>query len=116
MPKAKPTQVIVHRIELQEKEREMLAPLIISKSVRNLMWPAVGASGVYVAYKVGYAAFGWAEDIFDGVRDKIAEVRAAPGITSDSFVNPFNNPGTAPDGEPTNIFGLPGWGIIPGIL
>ena len=24
MPKAKPTQVIVHRIELQEKEREML--------------------------------------------------------------------------------------------
>ncbi len=31
-------------------------------------------------------------------------------------VNPFNNDGHAEDGGPTNIFGLPGWGIIPGVL
>ena len=32
MPKQKPTQVIVHRIELQEKEREYLEALQTTRS------------------------------------------------------------------------------------
>ena len=37
MPKAKPTQVIVHRIEFQEKERDILEMYALSKSTnRNL--------------------------------------------------------------------------------
>ena len=44
MPKAKPTQVIVHRIELQEKERDMLE-VVCSRYERqrtslNLLPPA----------------------------------------------------------------------------
>jgi len=35
LPKAKPDQVIVHRIELQEKEREMLEPFVKAKEVEQ---------------------------------------------------------------------------------
>ena len=41
MPKAKPTQVIVHRIELQESEREMLELAVAGNVVTN----AVSAAG-----------------------------------------------------------------------
>ena len=36
MPKAKPDQVIIHRIELQEREREMLDSFIMTMNVKNL--------------------------------------------------------------------------------
>ena len=36
MPKSKPTQVIVHRVELQEKERELAELLIATKSLENV--------------------------------------------------------------------------------
>ena len=102
MPKAKPDQVIVHRIELQEKEREMLEPLLMSKAVSNLVMPAVAGAGVYAGYKVGKSAFGWAEDIYDGLRDRVSEQ-----------INSIKDgDGTAH----TNIFGLPGWGIWPGVI
>jgi len=51
MPKAKPTQVIVHRIELQEKERDLLETAVAAKAVRNLTEPAIAGVGAYVAYK-----------------------------------------------------------------
>ena len=35
MPKSKPTQVIVHRIELQEKEREMLDAFATTQALKN---------------------------------------------------------------------------------
>ena len=41
MPKAKPTQVIVHRIELQESEREMVELAVAGNVVTN----AVSAAG-----------------------------------------------------------------------
>jgi hypothetical protein len=41
MPKAKPDQVVVHRIELQQHERESLDNFLIGKTVTN----AVGALG-----------------------------------------------------------------------
>ena len=98
MPRAKPTQVILHRIELQEKEREMLEPLIAARAVNELAMPVVAGAGVYAGYKVGKAAFGWAEDIYDGVRDRVTKQKNSE----------FK--------EYKNIFGLPGWGIIPGVL
>ena len=102
MPKAKPTQVIVHRIELQEKEREMLEPLIQARALNEVAMPVAAGAGVYVAYKATKAAFGWAEDLFDGLRER----------TREQFNSIKEGDGTAH----TNIFGLPGWGIIPGIL
>ena len=36
MPKSKPTQVVVHRIELQEKERELAEMLVATKSLENV--------------------------------------------------------------------------------
>ncbi len=65
MPKAKPTQVIVHRIELQEKEREMLETAVAAKAVRNLAEPAVAVFGAYVAYKSAKSLYGWTEDLAD---------------------------------------------------
>ena len=53
MPKAKPTQVIVHRIELQEKEREFLEALQTTQSIKNV---AFAGAGVLVA---GVSYLGW---------------------------------------------------------
>ncbi len=36
MPKAAPTQVIIHRIELQETERKMLETAVAAYSIRNV--------------------------------------------------------------------------------
>ena len=101
MPKAKPSQVIVHRIELQEKEREMLEPLIQARAINEVAMPVAAGAAVYVGYKATKAAFGWAEDLFDGMRERTREQ--------------FNKLKQG-ESQETNIFGLPGWGIIPGIL
>jgi hypothetical protein len=118
MPKAKPTQVIVHRIELQEKEREMLETLVAGKTVKNLVEPAVAVAGAYVAYKSAYALYNWGDDVYDTVKKNMATAKRMRDekITTDSFENPLKNDGFANDGSPTNIFGLPGWGIWPGVL
>ena len=50
MPKAKPTQVIVHRIELQEKEREFLETLQTTQSIKNLGFAAAGASVPFLGF------------------------------------------------------------------
>jgi len=69
MPKRKPDQVITHRIEFNEKERDMLQAVTIGKTVNNLMIPVVVAGGVGAAAYIGYKAFkeitGWGEDIID---------------------------------------------------
>ena len=73
MPKAKPTQVIVHRIELQEKERDMLETLVVTKSISNMLIPTAAIVGVgvagYIGYKAANAFFDWGEDVVDGVKD-----------------------------------------------
>ena len=73
MPKAKPTQVIVHRIELQEKERDMLESLVVTKSISNMLIPTAAIVGVgvagYIGYKAANAFFDWGEDVVDGVKD-----------------------------------------------
>ena len=73
MPKRKPDQVITHRIELQSKEREALETLVIGQTAKNLVIPLAIATGVgtasYIGYKAAKAAFGWGEDIVEGVQD-----------------------------------------------
>ena len=73
MPKAKPDQVVVHRIELQEKEREMLEAVAMAHATRNLVVPAALSVGVgvagYVGYKAAKAAYGWTEDIVDDMKE-----------------------------------------------
>lgn len=59
MPKSKPTQVIVHRIELQEKERDMAEALVASRTINNIansINGLVAAAGVTV---VGYLGVKW---------------------------------------------------------
>jgi len=77
MPKSKPSQVIVHRIELQEKERDALEALVAGQTLKNVVIPvavvgAVGA-GTYLGYKtlkeVYNLADGWVEEIQNVVVD-----------------------------------------------
>ena len=67
MPKAKPTQVIVHRIELQSKERELLEQVVVGQTVKNVVVPAaVGAAVVsasYLSYKALKSIHEWGEDV-----------------------------------------------------
>jgi hypothetical protein len=78
MPKAKPTQVIVHRIELQETEREMLEPFVKAKEVEQYGKTAssiamAGALGVavYVGWWTTDAMFGW----MNKAGDKLEELK-----------------------------------------
>jgi hypothetical protein len=69
MPKAKPTQVIVHRIELQEKEREALETIVAGQTIKNVVVPAVQGAAVasvsYLSYKALKAAYDWGDDAVD---------------------------------------------------
>ena len=73
MPKAKPDKVIVHRIELQGKEREILEAYAGAQAVKAIALPAVAAGTLYVGYKAARAAYGWTEDVVDEVKRKVEE-------------------------------------------
>ena len=72
MPKAKPDQVVVHRIELQEKEREMLEAWVGGSVIKNALIPTALVGGVgaatYIGYKAAKAAYDWGQDIVDDVK------------------------------------------------
>jgi len=78
MPKAKPDQVVVHRIELQEKERDLLEAWVGGSVVKNAVLPLSVAAGVgaagYLGYKSLKAAYGWTEDIVEEVKQKAQQV------------------------------------------
>jgi len=64
MPKRKPDQVIVHRVELQEKERESLEFMAMSfaaknysASIGNLVTPVLGATATGVGAALGILAY-----------------------------------------------------------
>jgi hypothetical protein len=109
VPKSKPTQVIVHRIELQDKEREMMETLIAGKTIESVGKGAyhlgivmVGGVAVYVVWWTLDSMYGWLGKAGDWWDIRKANVKA---VVDD----PENNPHT-------NIFGLPGWGIWEGVL
>ena len=56
MPKAKPTQVFVHRIELQEKEREYLEAYAVGQTMKNLAYAAAAVGVTAVGY-LGWKTF-----------------------------------------------------------
>ena len=72
MPKAKPSQVIVHRIELQEKERELLEAYVGGSVVKDvgqgLAVPVLVGGGVYIGYKAMKSAYQWGNDIIDDIK------------------------------------------------
>ena len=69
MPKSKPTQVIVHRIEFQEPERELLEALATTKSINNLVSPIlnnVAPIGLaYIAYQGAKETADWLPNAID---------------------------------------------------
>jgi len=81
MPKAKPTQVIVHRIELQEKEREQLEAIVAGQTVKNVVVPVAIAGGVgaagYLGYKTLKEMYGWTEDI---IQEWVDEYKNDPKV------------------------------------
>ena len=79
----------------------MMETAVNAKAVRNLTEPAIAGVVAYVGYKSAKALYGWTEDLFDGIRDRTREQ--------------FNNLKKG-ESEYKNIFGLPGWGIWPGVI
>lgn len=73
MPKAKPDQVIVHRIELQEKERELAAAAIGAGLAGKAVQAAGVAAGSYVAYIGVKAAYGITEDFVEGMIERFKQ-------------------------------------------
>ena len=59
MPKSKPTQVIVHRIELQDTEREMAEALVASKTINNIANSINGLVAAAGITAVGYLGVKW---------------------------------------------------------
>jgi len=98
MPKAKPTQVIVHRIELQEKERELLEPFVkakeveqVAKSVAMVGGAAALGVGAYVAWWTFDSVFGWmgnAKDKYKEMKQTIKEYdEQTDGATTERLKN-----------------------------
>lgn len=98
MPKAKPDQVVVHRIELQEKERELAAAAIGANLAGKAIQAAGVGAGAYVAYIGVKAAYGITEDLAERFwdntllraenREKERQRQKAEGYTYD----PLNPP------------------------
>ena len=93
MPKAAPTQVIVHRIELQETERALLETAVaawslknVSKSVFNLTSDVTTVLILILLYEsitgkkilddAFYALIGTGGDLLTGILDAITNYRA----------------------------------------
>jgi len=71
MPKAKPDQTIAFRIELQEKERDLLEAWVGGSIVKNAVQPLAMAAAVgsatWIGYKTAKGIVGWTEDaLLDG--------------------------------------------------
>lgn len=93
MPKAAPTQVIVHRIELQETERSLLEAAVASYSVRNVSRAVFNLTsnvttvilvilvyeqitGKKILNEAFYASLGVGGDLLTGLIDSITDYRA----------------------------------------
>lgn len=119
MPKSKPHQTIQFRIEFQDKERELIEQYMKPKIFQNYANAASAATVCAGVGMAGYAAYWFlrglgntAQDIaawWDGIGSGLDKP-----LSVDSFKDDPDKKGYSKDGTPQNIFGLPGWGIIPG--
>ena len=102
MPKAKPTHVVVHRIELQEKEREYLEQVVAGQTVKNIVVPVAIAGGVagagYLGYKALNAAYEWGDDVVDDLKreytihkERVETTAKVGGIYLDRAPGPLGN-------------------------
>jgi len=81
--KTKPTEVIVHRIELQQKEREIAEGLAYSLMAKNFTAPIVGILssplalativGLWIAYLSRYLGGGWIEQNWDATVEEVMD-------------------------------------------
>ena len=77
MPKAKPDQVVVHRIELQEKERDLLEQYVVTNTVATAVPATLAAAGIFIA---GYGVF-W---FFDASYNIIEKAKAVATTMKES--------------------------------
>jgi hypothetical protein len=118
-------------------ERDIVKPFIAAKTQQNQikavsMAAAAGGIGfaAYTFYKWGKYSLDWASGILDDAKDwksdlfllgdKESENNNVDATDLDSYGYPFQvlfgGGGQAENGNDVNILGLPGWGIIPGVL
>ena len=81
--KTKPTSVVVHRIELQQKEREIAEGLAFSMMAKNWSAPLVGILGsplalatiigFWIAYLSRYLGGGWIEQNWDATVEEVMD-------------------------------------------
>ena len=102
MARAKPTHVIIHRIELQEKEREYMEQVVAGQTVKNIVVPVavvggVGAAG-YLGYKALNAAYDWGDDVVDDLKreytehkEKVETAAKVSGIYLERSPGPLGN-------------------------
>ena len=94
MARAKPTHVIIHRIELQEKEREYMEQMVAGQTVKNIVVPAaivggIGAAG-YLGYKTLKEMYGWTEDI---IQEWVDEYKNDPKVQGAKFAAEYGPAG-----------------------
>ena len=91
MPKSKPDQVITHRLELNNKEREFLDRVTTGYAVKNAVIPIAVTSGVvaasYIGYKSAKAFFEWGADLVDGAIDTGKEFGSKAVFGEDKIVS-----------------------------
>ena len=82
MPKAKPTQVIVHRIELQEKERELFDNVMKAQeaksyatAVNKMVVPVVAAGGIVVGFMIVDGIYDIAPKIYDRIKSSVDKAK-----------------------------------------
>ena len=92
MPKAKPDKVVIHRIELQEKEREMLEAYVGGTVVKNAVTPLAVAAGVgsaaFIGYKTAKALAGWTDDFIDDIKNTPIGAYADATVKTDGATLP----------------------------
>ena len=93
--------MIVHRIEFNNKEREMLEQVVMGQTLKNVVLPAAGVvavgSAAYLSYKALNAAYDWGQDIVDDMKDLVDKEKLEPILGKKEYTDPetgqtYNNP------------------------
>jgi len=81
--KTKPDRVVVHRIEMQQKEREIAEGLALSMMAKNWSAPLVGILGspialativgLWIAYLSKYLGDGWMNQLWDATVEEVMD-------------------------------------------